>query len=86
MKIEINPKQKIIVILEAQEYVLTKPTLGMQEDYEERLSVAKESGKGGIKVMIQFIAECGLPSEVVRKLDADELDAVMKALTPAKKN
>jgi hypothetical protein len=86
MAITINPKQKIVIVIDSKEYALTKPTLGMQEDFEERLHETKESGKGATKLLIGFLVECGLPVEVVKKLDADEMDAVMKAIQPLKKS
>lgn len=84
-KVEIKPSAKIILVLNGNEYPLTKPKMGMALEFEEKLESAKESGKGSLKIMIEFLTQCGLPKDIVQELDSDELEQVLKALVPTKK-
>jgi len=86
MKVQINPSQKIVVVFGEVEYTMTKPKLGVALDLEEKLESAKKSGKGATRLVMEYIAKCGLPEDVIKDLDSDQLEAVMGALTPSKKN
>lgn len=83
---KINPAQKIVIEFEGQEYQCKRPSIGAVMDLEENLEAAKAAGKGGTKLLIQHLVSCGLPEEVVRKLDTDQIEAVSAALSPSKKN
>lgn len=87
MKVSINPAQRIVIEFDGQEYVCTKPKLGVTLDLEAQLEQAKDSGKGnGTQLIMGHLKGCGLPEEMIRELDADQVQAVMMALQPAKKN
>lgn len=86
MNVKINPAQRIVIEFEGEEYPCTKPTIGAVMDLEEALEVAKTSGTGGTKVLMAHLVSCGLPEDVIRRLDPDQIEAVSVALSPAKKN
>lgn len=86
MKVQLNPVAKLIVVIEDKEYPVTAPTLGAVAEFEEKLDEATAAKKGTLKVMMNFIVSCGLPEEATKRLDMSQLQALMAALTPAKKN
>jgi hypothetical protein len=80
-----NPAPPMVIGIGDKDYPVTKPTLGAVAEQEERLHAAQNEGRGVVKVMMDFVVSCGLPREVVNALDPDELEEVMRFLTPAKK-
>ena len=85
MRVELTPKTPIIFVINSVEYPIVRPTLGAALDVEEKVESAKTEGKGGTKVIVDYLVACGLPLSVVRALDVEDLELVMNALTPAKK-
>lgn len=86
MKVAINPAQRIVIEFEGKEYPCRKPQLGEVMDFEESLMSAKAEGKGATLIIMKHLESCGLPMEVVKKLDFDQMEAVSAALVPSKKN
>lgn len=86
MNVVISPAQKIVIVFEGVEYPCTKPKLGAVMDLEAGLEAAKSEGRGGTQLLMQHLVLCGLPENVVKQLDVDQLEAVAGVLTPAKKN
>jgi hypothetical protein len=85
MKLVLQPAQRIVIEFEGKEYPCRKPQLGEVEDFEAAMEEAKAKGKGVTAVVTKHIVSCGLPAEVVRKLDTDQLEAVSDILAQAKK-
>jgi hypothetical protein len=75
-------KGAVKVIWEGTEYVLYKPTLGRAIELESKIDGQKENK---ISDLVDFIAEAGMPKEVVLQLDADNLMAIVEAMMPTKK-
>lgn len=86
MKFALQPAQRIIIEFEGKEYPMRKPQLGEVEDLEANLEQAKAEGKGGTAYVRKHLVACGLPEDVVKKLDSDQIEALSNALSPAKKN
>ncbi len=86
MSVKINPAQRIIIEFDGKEYSCRKPQLGAVMDLEASLEAAKAEGKGGTLIVMHHLVSCGLPEDVVRQLDTDQIEAVSAALSPAKKN
>lgn len=82
---QINPTKKIVIVFEGKEYHCNRPKIGSVIDMEKAVQDASETGQGGTQLILDFIAKCGLPQEVVRELDDEQLEQVMTILTPAKK-
>ncbi len=52
----------------------------------EALDLAQETKKGIIKTLMSFVVDCGLPQEIVQKLDGEGLEQIIAFMTPGKKN
>lgn len=63
-------------------YELRKPKLGEQDALEAEL--AKEDGRK-IGVLIEYFGKLGLPEDVVRELDSDEMVELIEFLASKKK-
>ncbi len=86
MKLTINPAQRILITFEGVEYPCTKPKVGAVMDLEAEIAQAKEEGKPVTRLVAKHLVSCGLPEEVVKQLDVDQVSAVSEVLAPAKKN
>ena len=86
MRFEVPVSEKMTVVFDGSEYTMRRPSLGVALELEEKIEEATASGKGAMRLVMDYVSQCGLPIEVVRSLDSDQLKAVMEALTPAKKN
>ena len=84
MRHEIKKSPPVTLVIGGLDYPMTRPKMGALMDLDERIDEAKAKGKGSAKVMGEFVVACGLPAEVVRELDTEELEAVILALTPKK--
>lgn len=84
-KLVLNPSKKIVIEFEGKEYSCVPPKLGDQIELEKKLDAANEKGHGGSVLMQDLLVSCGLPKEMVKKLDVDQLNAVIEVLKPAKK-
>ena len=78
---EIAPKKEFRVKYGGQVYALRRPTTGEIIEMEE----LEESGKGGLKLMVQYLGKMGLPEEVAREMDVLQLRDCIESLI-AKKN
>lgn len=88
-RIEIKKSPKIILVFgDGKEYTCTKGTLGASIEMERRLAEEKAKGAAasGSAIIRDHLVNCGLPKAVALGLDTDECEAVMQALSPAKKN
>jgi hypothetical protein len=87
-RLEIKPKAEAprVIAIGGVDYPVSKPKLGQVAEMEEKLEAAKDDKKGVVRIMMGFVAQCGLPLEVVKELDGDELAEVIGFLTPSKKN
>lgn len=85
-KIELKQSSKIIVVFGGIEYEMKRPTLGVQMAFEEALEAAQENKRLGAKALFAFLTACGLPEEVVKELETDQITALVAALNEVKKN
>lgn len=85
MSLVLTPSRKIIVNFEGVDYTATPPKLGDQIELEKRLEEANTKGTGGSELTAKLLVSCGLPEEMVKKLDADQLIAVIDELKGSKK-
>ncbi len=84
--VEIKKTSQICIVIGGKEYFMCRPKLGAALDLEEKLDEAKAAGKGGTRIVMNFIVKCGLPEEVCLELDTEELEQVLGVLTPSKKS
>ncbi len=84
-RLELKPKAKLTLNVGGVDYALTRPTVGAAIELEEAIEKAGEK-KGGIRIIRDFIVTCGLPENIVKGLDAEDLKAVSEFLMPTKKN
>lgn len=85
-KFVIKSKTKIILVINDVEYPVARPKLGESRDLENEIRDAQEKAIGGSEVLIKILTRCGLPEDVVQDLDGEEVEAIMEALRPSKKN
>jgi hypothetical protein len=74
---------KIKLIREGKEYLLRKPKI--KECLVLEAAVKSDDPEQTTNAMITFIADCGLPKEIVEDLDLEELEEVRAVLMPKKK-
>lgn len=78
--LEIERKPKVGVKVFGEVFELNRPSMGMLEDFEEKL----ETGKRVNRTLREFIVALGLPEGVAKDLDGDQMKAVIEYLTPKK--
>ncbi len=86
MKVSINPTPPIIIEFEGVDYPCRKPLFSQAIAFESAMKQRGEEGNGGADLVIDHLVNCGLPREMVLKLDGDQVRAISEALLPAKKN
>lgn len=84
MELELKGTPKIRATYEGKEYFLQKPKLGQALKLESILKEAEAAGAQNAAI-VDFIAECGLPKEVLLGMEVDLLDQIVQALLPIKK-
>lgn len=86
MKVSIPQRIKIVFEIEGKEFPCHRPTVGEVIEHEEAVKAAESAGATPTALVLSFLARCGLPEEVTRALDPDQLVVVLEALKPSKKN
>lgn len=87
MSVTITPSVKITIAFEGKEYTCTKPKLGAAIAFEEAVEKArKKGGSGATQLIADHLQSCGLPADVVKELDADQIEQVMAVLQSQKKS
>ena len=84
--VELKPSVKIVVVFEGKEYPLKRPKMGTALEMEEQVAEARASGKGGTRLIRDMIVKAGMPAEVVDELDGEQIEQIVEALKPQKKN
>lgn len=79
--VQITPSVKVVINYEGMDYPCTRLKLGDQIDLEEKLEMPGSK----TKALMESLAKCGLPIEVLRTMDSAQLWEVTEALKPAKK-
>ncbi len=85
-RLDLKPQPKLVLSFEGVDYPVIRPPLGVIADFEDKLDAAKDTKRGVVRMLMGFISDCGLPAEVVAKLDGEGLEQIMTFLTPGKKN
>lgn len=85
MKHVIKKGLPIVIELGGVDYPLTRPTMEQIRDFEVKMDGVKKAGTGYSALMCDHVERCGLPKEIVDKLDPEELQQVVEVLTPIKK-
>lgn len=83
MKVQSTPK--LVINFEDVDYSCNKPSMGAVMDFEEAMGEAKAKSEPVTTHLVDLVQACGLPREVIRKLDSAQLEAVVEALTSTKK-
>lgn len=84
-RIELPSSKKISISFEGQEYTARPLKLGEQIEVESEIDEVQKSKTGASVAMTKILTRCGLPEEMVLRLDSDQMQAVMEALQSAKK-
>lgn len=78
-KIDLDEEsQEIEVILNAQSYKLSLPSVGAIELLQDNL---EKEGSNQITSLINVVVSCGLPEEVARKMPVMKLKKLIEAVT-----
>lgn len=85
-EIQLNPSVKVKIMFEGAEYIAARPNMGAAIELEAKLSSAKTSGTHQTQFVLDFLTRCGLPMDLLTKLDSEQVEQIVNALTPAKKN
>lgn len=86
MKLELKPSPQLVVSFEGQDHVMFRPKLGVVLEFENKMEAAQDTGTCGSKLVVDFVTRCGLPEDVVKRLDIEQLQEVVGALGASKKN
>ena len=85
MSIVIPAKKKIDFELEGQAFTMRKPSIIEHEDYVEAYQVAV-TRKEKQDVLFNHLHALGMPIELAKSLDNEQLEFVIEKLTESKKN
>jgi len=85
MKIIVPSKKKFDFEIDGQSFSMRKPTIVEHEDYVDAYSNA-EARKDKQQILFNHLESLGLPSEVSKTLDMEQLDFIITQLTESKKN
>lgn len=85
-RIELKPKAPIVLVIGECEYQIKRPTIGAAIEMEESLEAAKADGKGGTRLVRDYLVKFGLPSTIADSLDTEDVTSIMGALIDSKKN
>lgn len=86
MELKLQAPEKIKVSFEGTEYMVSKPRMGELIKFDEAKTELEKSGSSVTGLMLDFLDSLGLPKSVTLQLDPAGVEAVINALTPAKKN
>ncbi len=86
MKVTINPAQRFIVEFDGKEYPCRKANIGELIDLENEMEAAKSNGKPNTFLVMEHLVKLGLPMDVLKALDPDQLNEVSNAFVASKKN
>lgn len=78
------PKQKVKIY--GKEYEITKPTVRQLKTVQKKIEDNKGNLTEGSDEMIKFIAQLGIPEDVVEGLPAEHFNLLVEHLVGAKKN
>jgi len=81
----IKEPTKVLINILGKEYSVRKPTIG---EVEENAEMAKGSDKDPsttIKNVVAFVAKLGIPEDVLRNLETEQLTEIMEYLNGSKK-
>lgn len=81
----IQPRGSIKVRVGDKVYDVKKPSNKGLNSFLDEWESNKDSSSGGMKLMIKFLSELGMPDDVLWDLEADALEAISNALMPKKK-
>lgn len=86
MELELKPSPKIKVTFEGQSYDLARPDMRARIAFEKLLkSSAEKSDVSPNEMVVDLIASCGIPKEVLLGMEEELLNQIFDALAPKKK-
>lgn len=76
---------KVLISILGKEYSVRKPTIGEVEDNAEAAKGSENDPSATIKQVISFVSKLGIPVEVLRNLETEQLTEIMEYLNGTKK-
>ena len=77
-------KKKLKVTIDEQSWEIGCPSIGQQEDLQEKIKQA--AAENVLSVYVEFFGTLGLPVDALKSLDADEFYELTKFVFSPKKN
>ncbi len=78
---ELAPKAKFVLKYQGKTYALRRPTIGEVELLDER----QKAGASKLSDLVDYLSGLGLPPEVSRDFDSEQLFEVIEKLSSKKK-
>jgi hypothetical protein len=83
--LEIKGPTKVLMKIMGVDYDVRKPTIGEVEENAEQAKINDGDPSATVKQVISFIGKLGIPENVLRSLELDQLNEIMEYLNGSKK-
>lgn len=86
-ELTLKPRSKIKVIRDGKEYLIGKMKVGYADEVRAEIKKLEASGDetSGLTYTVALLVKLGLPEEIVRDLEIEEVEAIINAVSGDKK-